>query len=54
MFKLPLWRGSRKRNRNRAVSAAAAKPAPNKLLDGQGSTCGSTCGKSRFRGVMRI
>ena len=37
MFKLPLWRGSRKRNRNRAVSAAAAKPAPNKLLDGQGS-----------------
>ena len=25
MFKLPLWRGSRKRNRNRAVSAAAAE-----------------------------
>ena len=36
MFKLPSWRGSRKRNRNRAVSAPAAKPAPNKVLEGQG------------------
>ena len=36
MFKFPAWRGSRNRNRNRAVSAPAAKPAPNRLLDGQG------------------
>lgn len=38
MFKLPAWRGSRNRNRNKAVSASAARPAPNKLLDGRGGT----------------